>query len=50
MVAAFTGQKPQNVKVRDSAVSANVLKPFLSGDKLLKPDPNLKPLRLGRAK
>ena len=50
LVAAFTGQKPQNIKVRNSAVAPNVLKPFLSGDKLLKPDPHLKPLRMGRIK
>jgi phospholipid/cholesterol/gamma-HCH transport system substrate-binding protein len=50
LTAALTGQKPQNVKVRNSAVPQNVLQPFLSGLKTLVPDPHLKPLRLGRTK
>ena len=50
LAAAFTGQKPQNVKVKNSAVPANVLAPFLTGTKLLQPDPHLKPLHLGGAK
>jgi hypothetical protein len=50
LTAALTGQKPQNVKVRNSAVPQNVLQPFLTGLKTLVPDAHLKPLRLGTTK
>jgi virulence factor Mce-like protein len=52
--AALTGQRPQDLKVPDSAVPRATLLPFLTGHAQLKPHPHQKPLHLpsltGRAK
>jgi phospholipid/cholesterol/gamma-HCH transport system substrate-binding protein len=49
-VAALTGRRPQDVKFRNSAVPEAKLAPYLAGDRRLRADPQLKPLRIGRTK
>jgi virulence factor Mce-like protein len=46
--ASVTGRRPQDVRVRDSAVPFSKLAPYLTGKAALKPNPHLKPLHVLR--
>jgi hypothetical protein len=49
-VAALTGRRPQDVRFRNSAVPTSRLAPYLTGDKALRANSHLKPLRIRGSK